>query len=71
MTQCELVVKYINDFGSITTREAFLDLGCTRLPARVSDLKDRGYEFSDKWEFGKNRYGKKVKWKRYWFRQDG
>ena len=71
MTQCELVVKYINDFGSITTREAFLDLGCTRLPARVSDLKDRGYKFNDKWEFGKNRYGKKVKWKRYWFRQDG
>lgn len=69
MTQCELVLKYIKDFGSISTMEAFMDLGCSRLPARVSDLKEKGYELDDKWEHGKNRYGKKVKWKRYWLKE--
>ena len=71
MTQCDRVIQYIRDFGSISTREAMLDIGCMRLASRICDLKDKGYDFNDKWEYGKNRYGKKVKWKRYWFRQDG
>ena len=71
MTQCEAIVKYINDFGSITTREAFLDLGIESMHRRISDLKEKGYTFRDRWEKGKNRYGKSVTWKRYWFEGDG
>lgn len=65
-TQCQMVLQYMNDFGSITTMDAFMDLGCTRLPARISDLKDQGYKIADRVEVGKNRYGRKVNWKRYW-----
>ena len=61
-----MVLQYMNDFGSITTMDAFMDLGCTRLPARISDLKDQGYKIADRTEVGKNRYGRKVNWKRYW-----
>ena len=68
--QCRLVLKYINDFGSITTKDAFVDLGCSRLPARISDLKEQGFEFEDRWESGKNRYGRKVSWKRYWLKEN-
>ena len=71
MTQCEAIIKYIRDFGSITTRDAFLDLGIESLHRRMSDLKEGGYKFGFCWEIGKNRYGKKVKWKRYWFKDDG
>ena len=38
-TQCERIVQYMKDFGSITTLQAFTDLGCTRLASRVTDLK--------------------------------
>lgn len=33
------VFKYMNDFGSITSLQAFLDLGETRLSARIYELK--------------------------------
>lgn len=39
MTQCEMILKYLEDFGSITTYESFIDLGITRLSSRIYDLK--------------------------------
>lgn len=30
MTQCDKIIRYIKDFGSITTMQAFQDLGVTR-----------------------------------------
>ncbi len=41
MTQCEMIVKYLKAYGSITQLEAIRDLGCYRLSARIKDLKDR------------------------------
>ena len=64
-SQCERIIDYINEFGSITTREAFNDLGCTRLASRIHDLKRKGYEFNKQYETGKNRYGDAVSYIRY------
>lgn len=66
MNQKELVIQYMNDFGSITTLEAFQDLGVTRLPARIADLRSDGYVIASKKVTKKNRYGKKVSFNRYW-----
>lgn len=41
-TQNKRVLQYMKDNGSITTMQAFADLGITRLSARISDLKDEG-----------------------------
>lgn len=41
-TQCEVVLDYIKEHGSITQRDAFR-LGIYRLASRVSDLKRAGY----------------------------
>ena len=41
MTQCEKVVKYIKDNGTITQREA-LGLGIYRLASRISELRSAG-----------------------------
>ena len=41
MTQCEKVVKYIKDNGSITQREA-LSLGIYRLASRISEMRSGG-----------------------------
>lgn len=70
MNQRELILKYIGDFGSITPMEAFMDLGCTKLATRVSELKTDGYPILDKWEKGKNRYGKPTRWKRYRLKEE-
>lgn len=42
ITQCR-IVKYIDDFGSITTLEAMRDIGVTNLHAQLYDLKKEGY----------------------------
>lgn len=38
-TQVERIKKYIKDFGSITTLEAFTELGIVRLGARISEMR--------------------------------
>ena len=68
-TQCERILDYISDFGSITQLEALHDLGCMRLSARISDLKRKGYSFVTKSEKGKNRYGEPINYFRYFLEQ--
>lgn len=65
-TQCERIVKYMQDFGSITTLQAFTDLGCTRLASRVNDLRNQGYDIKSKFVSGKNRYDETVSYKKYY-----
>lgn len=45
-TQCERILDYISDFGSITSFEAMRDLGCMRLASRICDLKRQGIVLS-------------------------
>ena len=65
MTQKELVVKYIKDFGSISPMEAFSDLGITKLATRVSELIRDGESIKKVPEQRLNRYGKKCRFMRY------
>lgn len=66
MTQKELVIQYITDFGSITAYQAFADLGITQLGTRISELKDSGYVFKTEYQKGKNRYGKPTHYVKYY-----
>lgn len=61
------VLDYIQEFGSITTRQAFIDLGCTRLSEYIRRLR-MNYQIDDEIETGINRYGEKVHWKKYYIR---
>lgn len=65
MTQCERIIKYMQDFGSITSAEAMQELGVYRLASRICDLKQNGYKIYDKFESSKNRYGEPISYKRY------
>jgi hypothetical protein len=62
------VLNYINQFGSITTWEAFKDLGCTRLSEYIRQLRQE-LPIEDEWEESINRYGEKVQFKRYWIKE--
>lgn len=66
MTQEEIVIKYLNKKGSITTYEAFTKLYITRLSAVIYNLKNLyGIEFDEEWIVKKNRYGRAVNFKKY------
>lgn len=65
MTQKEMIIKYINDFGSISPLEALSDLGIIRLASRITDLKNDGVKIVKSMEKSKNRYGKAVHYARY------
>lgn len=66
MNQHEKILKYLNDFGSISPMEAFADLGITKLATRISEMRKDGIDFGQRMEFGKNRYGERVHYMRYW-----
>lgn len=66
MTQNEMVLKYLEENGSITTYECYSKLFITRLSARIFDLKKKyGLEFEEQWVTKKNRYGKICSFKKY------
>lgn len=44
MTQANRVLEYLKSGKTITTLNAFKELGITRLAARVYELKSDGYE---------------------------
>ena len=64
-TQRQMVLDYMNDFGSITSLEAIVDLGVHRLASRVSELKKMGYPIVSEFVPVKNRYGETCHVKRY------
>lgn len=59
-----VVLNYIKEHGSITSMEAY-NLGITRLSAVVFVLRNEGNFIDDIWEESTNRYGRKVRYKRY------
>ena len=65
MNRAERVLGYIQKFGSITSFEAFQDLGITRLSAAIFEVKQNGHRVTWKMETKKNRYGIPVTYARY------
>lgn len=61
----ERILSYMVEFGSITTWDAFRDLGCTRLSEYIRQLRE-SMIIEDEWLTAKNRYGEPVHYKRYW-----
>lgn len=41
-SQTQKILKHLLRYGQITSMQAINNFGCTRLAARVSDLKDKG-----------------------------
>ena len=66
ITQKDRIINYIREFGSITSWEAYQDLGVMQLGARIDQLQKDGHVFITEWEHKKNRYGEDVSFKRYY-----
>lgn len=65
LNQCERILKYIEEEGSITQLDALENFGCMRLASRMCDIKKMGYNVTKRTEKKKNRYGDTVTYARY------
>lgn len=65
MTQCEKILRHMEDFGSITSLEAMQEYGTMWLASRISDLKRMGVPVRKETVSGKNRYGEPTAYARY------
>lgn len=70
MRQRDRVLNYIKENGSITSLEAFMELGCTRLSAEVYRLRNDGYDFDRTFVTRKNRWNEKVSFVKYTLKED-
>ena len=65
MTQRDLILQYLEDFGSITPFQAFADLGITKLATRISEMRKDGIGIKVDTIKSVNRYGKATTYAKY------
>lgn len=65
MKQCEIVLRHMEELGSITSLEAMQEYGIMRLASRITDLKKAGIPIHRDMITQKNRYGEPVTFARY------
>lgn len=64
MTQNEMILKFLQENGQITTYDAF-KMGITRLSARIYELKERGHNIVSERRKHKARDGKVKQYELY------
>lgn len=69
MTQCERIIRHLQDVGNLTQAEAMQEYGIARLSARISELKSAGYPIRQEMVAGRNRYQEPVSYARYFLEQ--
>ena len=70
LTQHDRILDYIKTFGSITTLDAFRDLGITKLTTKISEMRAAGIDITGTPEIAENRYGEKCHFNRYTLKDD-
>lgn len=67
VTQRQRVLDYIRQFGSITSWDAYKDLGITQLGARIWELThEYNYKFKKERVTTKNRFGDPTHYDKYY-----
>lgn len=62
--QCSRILDYMEAHGSITDAEAH-NISVGKLSSRISDMVKAGIPIRKEWEYNLNKYGEKVRYKRY------
>ena len=65
MTQKKIILKHLQDYGSIEPLEALGDYGIYQLASRISELRDAGYKITTEKVQKLNRFGKKIQFAKY------
>lgn len=70
MTQCDRIIRHMQDYGSISSMEAIQEYGILRLASRVNDLRAQGYDIVSETKTGKNRYGEATHYAVYRLKEE-
>ena len=65
MNQHDRIMEYMKKHGSISQREASVELGICYLTTRISEMRSSGIDITDYWTEEKNRFGEMTRFKRY------
>ena len=65
LKQCDMILRHLRDYGSVTNYELVLEYGIGSPTRRITDLRQRGYPIKSVPEHGINRYGEKTSYTRY------
>ena len=68
LSQQEMILQHLREYGSITPRSAEDRYGIMRLGARIWDLRQKGYDIVTTNEKTKNRFGIDCEYARYFLR---
>ena len=63
--QMDAVLRHLKDFEKITSFEAFMEYGTTRLSDKIYKLRKRGYNIVSLPTVTTNRYGDRVNYSTY------
>lgn len=69
--QTELVLMYLEQYGTITPVDAMREFGIMRLASRISDLKRAGFNIQSRMKQSVNRFGKPVHYAEYYVPTEG
>ena len=64
-SQNRLILRHMQELGPISSYDSFLLYGCTRLSARIFDLKEQGHDIKSRMIVKKNSEGKTVHYFEY------
>lgn len=59
------ILNHLKAYGCITSWEAIEEYGCTRLSHYIWVLRKENYDIKDEWICTTNRFGEKIKYKKY------
>lgn len=59
------ILEHFKKYGTLTSMEAFQTYGITRLAARISELREKGYDIRTVMVDSTNRYGEPVRYGLY------
>lgn len=59
------ILKWIDDFGSITPQEAMVYLAVMRLAARIMEIRESGIDIVCEMVEGVNKFGERTRFARY------
>ena len=62
------ILRHLQEFGSITSWEAIMEYGCTRLSQYIYLLRKKGFVIEDEVVKSKNRFGESNHFKKYYLR---
>lgn len=69
LSQREMVVWHLEEFGSINPLQAFADYGIMRLGAIIYSLRQEGYIILTELSTGRNRFGNRVHYAVYKYKK--